>query len=389
MIFRQSAHRARAHQPAGRRRRILAKAAEMASPSLFGTRSCGDGSLAAASRGGGDLLWQPLAMAGAIVALSVARRRLGLPRKPMVPIVSTVPLAVALAVPRGRMQYATMWVSYVWVFKTAWEIPYDDPEKLRGRLRVQYPIRADTLLGAGVAPGVRLQRTLRDPPRLNALDIALTVASYVLWLVPHGVLAWVLLRDEQRFPRAAGRLSAVYHVTTLGYWVVPTAPPWWASEQEGELDGVIQHVTRDVAITVKHRLVGGAEPPVHERLQSDREGGNPWGTMPSDAFPAAVITAKTLAEISPRAGTLGWSLALLHGSALVYLGEHYVIDLIAGWLIAESLWRMEHHLLPLVRSAIDVLRTLETATRRSASAPASPPWLLTALPSPLRPLRGP
>ncbi|HWC26657.1 MAG TPA: phosphatase PAP2 family protein [Solirubrobacteraceae bacterium] len=323
----------------------------------------------------GEVLWQPLALAGAIVALSVARRRLGLPRKPMVPVASTVPLAVALAVPRGRVQYAAMWVAYVWLFKTAWEIPYDKPDKLRARLHVRYPIRADTLLGGGVPPGVRLQRRLRDRSRANGLDIALTATAYVLWLVPHAVIAWMLLCDERRFPRAAGRLSAVYHVTTLGYWAVPTAPPWWASEQEGELDGAIQHVTRDVAIAVKHRLVGGPEPCVQERLRSDREGGNPWGTMPSDAFPAAVVTAKTLAEISPRAGACGWSMALLHGGALVYLGEHYVTDLLGGWLIVELLWRLEPRALPLVRLAVAALRTLETRARRAATGPTRAPWI--------------
>jgi membrane-associated phospholipid phosphatase len=326
-----------------------------------------------ASRARERVLWPPLALAGAIVALSLVRRRLGLPRKPMVPVASTVPLAVALAVPRGRAQYAATWVSYVWLFKTAWEIPYDKPDKLRKRLHLHYPIRADTLLGAGVPPGVRLQRRLRDPPGVNALDVALTAAVYLLWLVPHGVIAWTVLCDGRRFPRAAGRLSAVYHVTTLGYWAVPTAPPWWASEQEGELEGAIQHVTRDVAIAVRHRLIGGTQPSLQERLQSDREGGNPWGSMPSDAFPAAAVTAKTLTEISPAAGAIGWSSALLHGGALVYLGEHYVSDLLAGWLIVELLWRLEPRALPVVRLAVTVLRTLETRARRPARGPTRSP----------------
>ena len=175
----------------------------------------------------------------------------------MVPVVSTVPLAVGVAIPRGRAQYALLWASYVWVFKTAWEIPYYKPEKLRRRLHLEYPIRVDAVLGGGVPPGVRLQRTLRDPPRVNVLDAAATAGIYVLWLVPHGVLAWILLSDVQRLPRAAGRLSAVYHLTTLGYWLVPTAPPWWASEQEQTtITGLVEHVTRDVELAVKQRLGG-------------------------------------------------------------------------------------------------------------------------------------
>jgi hypothetical protein len=71
----------------------------------------------------------------------------------MVPLVSTVPLAVAAALPRGRYQYAATWGAYVWLFKVAWEIPYDKPEKLAPRLRIDYPIRLDSRLGAGVPPG--------------------------------------------------------------------------------------------------------------------------------------------------------------------------------------------------------------------------------------------
>jgi len=326
-----------------------------------------------------DVLWQPLAVAAAVVGVCVARRRLDLPRKPMVPLASTVPLAVGVALPRGRAQYAAMWVAYVWLFKTAWEIPYDKPDKLRPRLHVRYPIRVDSLLGGGVPPGVRLQRALRDPPAVNALDVALTGATHALWLVPHAVLAALLLRDERRFPRAAGRLSAVYHLTTLGYWLVPTAPPWWASEQEGEMDGAIQHVTRDAGIAVSRRLASRPVPPRDERLRDDREGGNPWGSMPSDAFPAAVVTAKTLGEISPLAGALGWATAVVHGGALVYLGEHYVIDLLAGWLLVELLWRAEPRALPVVRLAVAILRTLERRARRAAGASTGPPRLLRRL----------
>jgi membrane-associated phospholipid phosphatase len=58
--------------------------------------------------------------------------------------------------------------------------------------------------------------------------------------------------------------------------------------------------------------------------------GNPWAAMPSLHFGASVLAAMLLSESSPRAGALGWTYAGLLGFALVYLGEHYVIDLLAG-----------------------------------------------------------
>ena len=305
--------------------------------------------------------WPYLVYAAGVVGLSYSRRRLRLPRPPMVPLVSTVPLAVAAALPRGRSQYAATWAAYVWLFKAAWEIPYDKPEKLEPRLRIDYPIRFDSLVGAGVPPGVRLQRALREPPRISALDVAMTGLHYALWAAPHGVLGWILVRDDERFPRVAGRLAAVYHLTTLGYWYLPTAPPWWASEQEGRMGGDLQHVTRDVTLEIKARIGLEEPPPFHERRQSDRREGNPWGSMPSDALPAAAVTARALGEISPLAGALGWTLTALDGFVLVYLGEHYVADLIAGLLLVELIWRGEPVLLPLVRLGTATLRALERA----------------------------
>ena len=305
--------------------------------------------------------WGFLTYAAGIVALSYSRRSLRLPRPPMVPVVSTVPLAVAAALPRGRYQYAATWVAYVWLFKVAWEIPYDKPEKLEPRLRIDYPIRVDTFLGAGTPPGVRLQRALRDPPRPAALDVGLTGLHYLLWAAPHAALGWILICDEERFPRAAGRLAAVYHLTTLGYWYLPTAPPWWASEQEGRMGGQLQHISRDASLATKHKLTGGEPPSGRERREADRQQGNPWGSMPSDALPAAAITAKSLGEISRVAGAVGWTLTAIDGFVLVYLGEHYVIDLIAGLALVELIWRAEPLALPFVRLGTAALRTLERA----------------------------
>lgn len=82
---------------------------------------------------------------------------------------------------------------------------------------MHFPVRIDAAIGAGVPPGVRLQRALRDPQRLTRLDYLLTGVCHGLWLAPHAALGWLLLRDPERVPRIAGRLAGVYHLTTLGY----------------------------------------------------------------------------------------------------------------------------------------------------------------------------
>src|SRR3954467_13709604 len=59
-------------------------------------------------------------------------------------------------------------------------------------------------------------------------------------------------------------------------------------------------------------------------------GGNPLAAMPSLHFATSVTAAHVLAETGTGAGLLGWAYTALLGTALVYLGEHYVVDLMAG-----------------------------------------------------------
>ncbi|HEY7075748.1 MAG TPA: phosphatase PAP2 family protein [Solirubrobacteraceae bacterium] len=270
------------------------------------------------------LAWVPVG-----VGLVRARRRLGLPRPLSALLAPTVPLALAAAVPRSRGRHAAVWAAHMWAYKASFEIPYDDPEKLRRRLRVLYPLRIDRALGAGVAPGERLQRRLRRPLEVTRLDRALA-ALYVAWdAEPHAVLAWILVRRPERFAHAAVRLALTFDLSLVGYWLVPTAPPWWASERHGLMGG---RVARGI-LRVRRDLHGD---PLE---QGDVRDANPWASMPSDHFAVATATAMLLAELNPVAGAAGWAYALALGFALVHHGEHYVVDLLAGLALAEAVRR--------------------------------------------------
>ncbi len=125
------------------------------------------------------------------------------------------------------------------------------------------------------------------------------------------------------------------------------------------MHGAVRRVTRDVELAAKHALLARREPSDRERLAADHDQGNPWGSMPSDALPSLAITARSLGEISTAAGAAGWALTALDAFALVYLGEHYVIDLIVGLALVELIWRGEPLALPLVRAGVSLLRGLE------------------------------
>jgi membrane-associated phospholipid phosphatase len=288
--------------------------------------------------------WVLLAALAPALGLVAARRRLHVPPPVTLALVSAAPLAVAAATPRRPWRYAAVGAVYMWCFTVTWTLPYEQPEKLRRRLRIRYPVRIDSVLGVGVPPTLRLQRALRDPPRVTALDRAVTLA-YASWFVPHAALAYLLFRHEEYVPRAAGRLAAAYHLTIPFYYLMPTAPPWWASEEAGEMDGQVERVRRHVL----NDLFG------KQRQTSDQSPGNPWASMPSDHVASAAITAMGLAEVGPVYGILGWSYVALASFSVVYLGEHYLVDALVGLAIAEGIRRGEATVAPLVHRFVHEL----------------------------------
>src|SRR5688572_24044832 len=250
----------------------------------------------------------------------------------------------------------------MWAFGVAHEVPYDDPERLRRRLRVKYPIAADRVLGGGELPGVRLQRARGG--EVTFIDRFLSIAHWAWFFEPYAALLWILTRREAEFPRAARQMAATYDIGCAIYFAVPTAPPWWAAEN-GHLEPGPERVAADVAAEdvppLRHLMVdvgeqtwGRAWPRMYETL-----GGNPWAAMPSLHFATSLMAALLLGERSRAAGAAGWAYAGTLGFALVYLGEHYVTDLIAGAALVALVRRGEPHLEPLALAFSDSIQRLE------------------------------
>jgi hypothetical protein len=48
------------------------------------------------------------------------------------------------------------------------------------------------------------------------------------------------------------------------------------------------------------------------------------------------MAAHVLSDVGRGHGAVGWTYTAALGFALVYLGEHYVVDLLAGLTLAEA-----------------------------------------------------
>jgi membrane-associated phospholipid phosphatase len=295
----------------------------------------------------------------------VWRRRLGVPPAVTVTAVAAAPMALAVLRPRSRGRDAALFALQMWAFTIAHELPYDDPEKLRARLKIRYPIAADRVLGVGQLPNLRLQRAISRPGTVTGLDRVLSAVHWAWFFEPHLSLLYVQARHIDRFARAARQMAVTYDLGCALYYALPTAPPWWAAEN-GYLDATLDRVAAEVAeesappelrrlmVDVGEGVFGSAWPRLYDAL-----GSNPWAAMPSLHFATSVMAALLLGEIGPVPGALGAAYAGTLGFALVYLGEHYLTDLLAGAAIVVAVRRGEPLAEPFVEAVNGVLQRLE------------------------------
>ena len=277
------------------------------------------------------------------------RRRLRIPTPVTVAAVAAGPLALAVLQPRTKRRDVVLFALQMWAFTVAHELPYDDPERLRARLRSRYPIVTDRILGGGRLPNARLQQAIARLPQVKLVNQVLTWAHWLWFLEPYIALAVILTRHPERFPRAGRQMAAVFDLGCAVYFAVPTAPPWWAAEQ-----GLTGEEVRRIMVEVGEDTWGSAWPKMYDAL-----GGNPWAAMPSLHFATSVTAALALAEAGKVEGALGWTYAGTLGFALVYLGEHYVTDLIAGAALVVAVRRGELLAEPLIRGVNAGLQRLE------------------------------
>jgi membrane-associated phospholipid phosphatase len=332
------------------------------------------------------------AVVAAGVAAPVVRRRVKAPPLVVQSVAFCAPIALCVAVRRSRTRDVATCCLQMWAYMAAYKSPHDDPAGQTQRVHVDYPIAIDRVIGLGEIPTVRLQRRLalaetgmpaaggRRPasvgpegPRWRTLDKALVWTHWSWFMVPHGTLVYIMLRYPQRFERAAVLTYAVFDVGAMVYWVLPTAPPWYAAAapENGLTDGVDWlsgrgeaeggHRTPHRMVEVRRMMVEYGASFWHDGWGPLYSvfGGNPLAAMPSLHFATSVMAALLLAETGPAAGAVGWAYAATLGFALVYLGEHYAADLVGGAVLTVVVRRLGPRAAPLLRNVRRAVAALE------------------------------
>ena len=194
---------------------------------------------------------------------------------------------------------------------------------------VTMPIVVDTWLGGGMLPTQRLQEALcgstcADPTAGVWYDTIFTT-TYVTHFVAGFLLAIVLwLRNRQAWAHWMRRYLALNVAGLVIYVFYPMVPPWMASEN-GFLATPIERMTGR----------GGSAPGLQLAQLIMGPIGNPVAAMPSlHAGTACLVAFYAVAVLRTRWRWLALAYPLVMTTALVYFGEHYVIDAVAGAALA-------------------------------------------------------
>jgi len=289
--------------------------------------------------------------------MPLVRRRRPLPAPAVLVPAALAPAALCVLRPRTPGRDVAVCVLQMWAYLAAYEMPADDRAALEARVRVTYPVRADRALGLGTTPTLRLQRAFGTPGGFRAAEKTLVWAHWIWFVVPHATVAYLRLAHAPRFPAGAARMYATFDLGVTAYWFLPTAPPWYAAAQGHMQDGRTPELRR-MMVEYGESFWGSRWASLYRLL-----GGNPLAAMPSLHFATSVMAARLLAESGRVAGTVGWAYATTLGVALVYLGEHYVVDLAAGLALAEGVRRLAPLAAPAARGLGRALRVLEAQAR--------------------------
>ena len=186
---------------------------------------------------------------------------------------------------------------------------------------------AEKWLFGGVEPTVWLQQHLYNPAHVYWYD-ALCTLVYTSHFLATPILAAILwLRDRALWVRYISRVVLLAVAGLITYCLFPEAPPWYAAES-----GLSPPVERLSARGWIWLHAGN----LNEVLaNAQKAGSNPVAAMPSLHAAFAVLVAIMIGvQLRSR---WRWLLVLYPaamGYTLVYCGEHYVLDLVAGAIYA-------------------------------------------------------
>jgi hypothetical protein len=216
-------------------------------------------------------------------------------------------------------------------------------------------ISVDEWLFGGTAPTVTLQHALYTPGVAHLWDYAAFIVYMTHFVVPFAVagLLWKFAHD--RFRRFALLFVLLTFAALLTYALYPAVPPWMASQ-----NGFLPPTAKIIDEMWTHVRFGNGS----GIFSGTGHFADPVAAVPSlhAAYPILLVLF-----FWKSAGRWRWWLVLYPlamAVTLVYTAEHFVIDIVLGWLYAGAIFVLGNWLFDLYE---------ERRISRSSHAPSASP----------------
>lgn len=219
-------------------------------------------------------------------------------------------------------QFLLDWVPFLFIL-----ISYDFlrslSDKLNPRVHFVEGIFADKSF-FGEVPTLTLQRMFYHAGTLHWYDWVATVFYLLHFALPLGFGFLLWFNNRRRFHEFTLSLVLLSYAGWITYLIFPEAPPWLAAKE-----GYLPHVTQITLDTLSHLPSKVSIPTIYQSFDP-----NPVASIPSihAAYPMLIL----LLSLS----FFGWKALIFVPYvvgiclSIVYLGEHYVIDIIIGFIYA-------------------------------------------------------
>jgi membrane-associated phospholipid phosphatase len=232
-----------------------------------------------------------------------------------------VVFAAVIAVVLGRTRlFLRDWLPFVAIF-LAWESMRGLADNLGTTVHSDDVIAVERFLFLGRIPSIELQNALHTPGAVNALDLFTTglyIAHFALPLTV-GLVFWIL--ERPMYFRYVMTLMLMTFTAFAFYLLLPVAPPRFSGVFGQESLPVI-----DVARSTFEQLHFA---PVTTWLYGSING-NAVAAFPSIHSAYPLLAFFFARERWPRAAWILFAYSVAVWFSVVYLGHHYVVDVLGG-----------------------------------------------------------
>ena len=187
-------------------------------------------------------------------------------------------------------------------------------------VRTDYVIEADKWFFAGTDPVLWLQHRLFQPWNIDTVDFSAVAVHWSFFVAPHAAAVAIFIWRRDLFPRFAVTVVGTMYVALILFVLVPTAPPWLAG-RTGELPGALR-----VMDFVGGQVDGQAYQDVYASLGEP----NSVAAMPSLHMGITFVLFLWAFDHKRWLAPLLFAYSVLMGLSLMYLAEHYLLDLFVG-----------------------------------------------------------